>query len=178
MVEKAVRKTTKKTVRKAAPKKAASKAVGQTRVRKAPTSVAAQKAGKKKNNRLVLVGLFIFLSIIGGSIALGISGDGAINIEDRVSDLKEQATPEERTIIESVPVKTGPTLPDGGLVQSGVPEEKPVVVPVATSTDTTASSTDEVATTTDATAEISEEIPEEIAEDDSVEEVIPIVDTQ
>jgi len=168
MVEKAVRKTaTKKTVRKTATKKAVSKTTSR---RKAPTPVAKQKQQSQHSQRMTLVAIGIFILILGTSIFIGFSGDGQISINETITQQKEDATPEELNRIESVPVQqTRSAQPDGGLVPSGVPEEKVVPKPVATSTDSTASSSDATATSTD---EVAEETSEDATEVGDTEEVI------
>ena len=167
MAEKEVRKTTtKKPVKKTAPKKVASKAVpasktprrkpaSKTPVRKAPTAVAQTKQIEKKSNIVLIFGLVFFALVVGGSIALGISGDGEISIETRIADIRENATPEERSIINSIPVQKV-ALPDGGLVPSGVPDAVPEPKPTASSSADSATSTDATATTTSETT-VSEE---------------------
>jgi len=179
MAEKAVRTTTaKKPVRKAAPKKAASKSVAtkkpttkkvvrKTAVRKAPTPVATQKAETKSSNQIRIAGIVVFLLILGGSIAVGVSGDGQISIEGAISDQREVATPEQQTVIDSISVQET-KLPDGGLVPSGVPVEVPKPEPVASSTESIASSTESFATSTDAVSD--EVVDETIAPEEQDEE--------
>ncbi len=194
MAEKEVRKKpTKKTTTKTAPKKAVAKRVTKTpakkkattttttrkrttrtaATRKAPTPVAETQAYKRKNTLVLVSGMVVFVMVLGVSAVLGMSGQGAINIETRLAEIKEQATPEEREKMTSIPVKKS-SLPDGGLVPSGVPDA-PVVPPQsASTTDIFATSTDEVASTTSAseiptdTSGITEEKPTASSTEDTL----------
>ena len=159
MAEKKVRKTTtKKPVKKAAPKKSVVKSVSAPKTlrkkpvakspaRKAPTAVAQVKRIEKKNNIVLISGSLFFMLVIGVSVAIGVSGDGEISIEARIMNMKEDATPEERSKIISVPVQKT-SLPDGGLVPSGVPDIRPEPEVHTSSTESTATSTESVSTTT------------------------------
>jgi len=181
MAEKEIKK---KQVRKAASKKAVSKSVSTTKkpatkrvakksvTRKAPTLVAATLQDNKKNKIIVGVGIFVFMSVVGVSIVLGVSGDGAISIDEQVANMKENATPEERSRIESIPAQKKPVR-DGGLVPSGVPVEKPKPKPEATPVDIIASTTEAAASST---PEVAEETQEEegTQEEDLSESADPI----
>ncbi len=156
-------------VRKAAAKKTMRKAVGRTATirrapraraasveaapaaprRKAPTLTITPRTADKRTGLYLGVGVFLFM--FGISAAIGFTDEGAINVRGIIESRMASATPEERARLEQAQKATANSLPDGGLMASGVPEAAPP--PIATTTASTtpaaASSTEAAASSTD-----------------------------
>ncbi len=169
MVEESVRKTAaKKTVRKAVGRTAAVTRAPRTRTapavdseeqvaaqpkrprRKAPTPVAETTAQSKRNNRLLFVGVGIFVALFVLSAVIGFMDSGAINVRGIIESRMASATPEEKARLEQAQKATANNVPDGGLSLS---ETQTTPAPIATTSPETASSTDASATSTEAVAE-------------------------
>ncbi len=121
--------------------------------RKAPTEVASERASyvgrKQASRKRSIIVLVLMVLTLGGSLGLGISDPGVINVSARIEERNiqiangeyKQPVGETETAV-SVPVqKTAPTVPNAGLRGMGQPAPPPPPPkPVAT---TTASSTDD-----------------------------------
>jgi hypothetical protein len=190
MAEKEVRKTTaKKTVRrtttKVAPRKTAVRktaaAVASAQAapsRKAPARTSPAPVRKKGKRNLIAFGVFIVA--VAGSVAVGYSDKGQIDITSNVSLEQNTGTGEQQTF-QNIPVQqTQNGMPNGGLVgssdQSQPAPQTPELDAQATSTSDTATSTDSVDTQDQAEGG---EVAEEVS---AVEEATPppadTVDTQ
>jgi hypothetical protein len=172
MPEKAVRKTTavKRTPRRTATKKVAArkveprKMVAKAAVRKAPSRAAIPVSRKKGVSKAGMVISILCLLLIGTGVAIGYTDGGHIDVSSVITSRKQQATPEERTRLETVPVQQGqPAIPNGGLVGAG--KSKAVPPPVAETADSTTPPTD-ATEVEDESVEDSEdsEMPEETSE--------------
>lgn len=150
-------------------KRATRKVARKTTTRKAPTRETAVDVSPERSYfPLIVIGVLIL--IIGGSVAIGFSDDGQINISDTINNKKIHGTEEEKAALQNIPVQPSrPALPDGGLVpttQKNPNPPKPIETDTASttasSTDATASSTDEVITEEEGDAAVPpEETPSE-----------------
>lgn len=158
MEEKVVRKTTvKRTVRKrVAPEgvtpraRAVRKTAEAAPVRKAPTrtpvSTTKNAEGKSDSRKLkiVVLGVALFSVLLGVSALIGMSDKGELDVASAIAQRKQNASPEEKQALESVPTEqTKPSAPNGGLVGMGAPE------PVAPAPEVTASTTPQTASSTE-----------------------------
>ncbi len=163
MEEKVVRKTT---ARKTTVRRVASKTIPARTVAKAPTAVSSRKAPPRKSSESVVkknrspkaffIGCFLFLVLIGVSFLIGSTDKGELNVAQKIADRKEQATGEEKAILENVSTPKPQGVPTASLVGTGKGEEQPAPVPVqpiGTSTDSIASSSTETLATTTAQTE-------------------------
>jgi hypothetical protein len=169
MVEESVRKTVaKKTVRKAVGRTAAVTRAPRTKApavketesapvlttpakrprRKAPTPVAETNERAARSNILLYAGIGAFTVLLGVSAVIGFTDRGAINVQNLIESRMASASPEEKARLEQAQKATANNVPDGGLILSDTPDAP--VVPVATSTPSTASSTDATASSTEA----------------------------
>jgi len=161
MAEEKVRKTTaKKTIRrtttKVAPRKTAARKTASSTVahstpasvpRKAPSRFSPQAAPRRKSKKKLIAGTLFFLVMLCASIAIGYTDKGQIDVSSVIATRKGNATPEEQQAFQTVPVQqTQNNLVNGGLVGSGnqnaqtPPQQE--VLPVSTSTEPAASSTE------------------------------------
>lgn len=161
MAEKEVRKTTtKRAVRRTAtrtvPARTTARQAGVGSVRKAPTRVTA--SGKtRRSSKGLIVGISIFVLLIGASAGIGFSDKGQLNVENIIALRKQNASPEEKVTLETVPVQQPKNnIPNGGLVGMDQSELPPPPV-VETSSTTNASSTSTVEESSDASASSTEE---------------------
>ncbi len=136
-------------------------------------------------NKLVLIGIVFVVGLIvaGTAVFLGKSDSGVINVAQTIRDSNQRAIAEGDTATQAA-IAGANARPDlagkknGGLVpQSGTvitPPEPPKVEKKASSTDSTATSTEAVASSTPETADDSEETEtaETPSEDESVEEEV------
>ena len=121
------------------------------------------------------VAIGVFLVIIGVSIGVGFSDVGVIDIQGRIDDKKQNATPDELTELNNIPVQRSlPKAPHGGLVPTEIQPTGSPPAPIETGTST-ATSTDESASSTEAVVEESaeEEVAEEGAETAIEETEVP-----
>ncbi len=152
MAEKEVRKTTaKKTVRRTTTKVASPKTTvrktAPTAVRKAPARIQAVAPKNQRSLKLFLAGGAFFLVLLGISAAIGFSDKGQLNVEGLISARKQNATPEEKVVLEAVPTDQAKNnIPNGGLVGMGQPA--PVVPPPVVVSTTTATGSTSTASTT------------------------------
>ena len=157
MAEKAVRKTTpKKAVRRTTTKKAPARttATRTTAVsaRKAPVvrTAPAPTRPKGASGRTFLIGMVLFLVLIGVSAAIGYSDKGQLDVEQTITLRKQNATPEEQQVLNNVPTQQQQNAaPNGGLIGVGKSPKPQPSEPVATSTDETASTSDATASSTE-----------------------------
>lgn len=119
-------------------------------VRKAPTRTSvfsetnAPRKGDSRKLKVLVLGTFLFSVLLGVSALIGMSDKGELDVASAIAQRKQNASPEEKQALESVPTdQVKPSAPNGGLVGMGAPE--PAVVPEvsASSTAETASSTTE-----------------------------------
>lgn len=176
MAEKEVRKTTtKKAVRRTTTKTVSARTQEvKTAVapRKAPVRVQQSSLSERRSPKVLFVGIFIFLVMVGISVGIGLSDKGQVDVAGAITERKQRGTPEEQEAFKTVPVQQNQNnVPNGGLVGTGQSEPVPVVVPpVATTTPSTASSTIGTASSTEETLP-PPEAPEE--PDEAVSEVTP-----
>lgn len=158
MTEKVVRKTTaKKVVRRTTTKtvsgsSSTAKPV-RTATRKAPIKTEVIAPKNRRSPKVLIVGLILFLLVMGVSALIGFSDTGQLNVENTIRERKQNATGDEQAALQSVPIEqAGAGAPNGGLVGMGqtAPE---VVVPVATSTDNTSSSSSSLTASSTPSAE-------------------------
>jgi hypothetical protein len=182
MAEKEVRRTTaKKAVRKTAatstPARTTVRRSSASSVRKAPTQAqvsVSSPAVRKALNKGFLLGLILFVVLIGVSALIGYSDKGQLDVASTISSRIQNATPEEQETFKTVPVQQGQTensAPNGGLVGMGQPDIPPPAVEneststeeaAATSTDATAAtSTPEVTTNTEVESQVQGEVTTE-----------------
>lgn len=164
------RRVVKKVVKKASPqpveevvREVARKPEASTPARKSPTQIAARKAKNRTRRNHLMVVLFILLLGIGGSVGVGITDKGKIDVNQTIEERNErlrsgQLSADDRdNIIVPTQNTSANQLPDGGLVGLGVGAAPPPPPnPVATTSSSTASSTDETASSTDDGTESSE----------------------
>ncbi len=155
MAEKEVRKTTaKKTVRrtttKVVPAKTTVRKAVTTTVRKAPARILPPVQNSRRTPKMFLAGFVFFVVLLGVSAAIGLSDKGQLNVENLITARKQNATPEEKVVLESVPTEQAKNnIPNGGLVGMGQPE--PVIPPSVDTSSTTATTTDNTASSTEHT---------------------------
>lgn len=138
-------------------KQATRRAVRKTAPRKAPTYEASGEVSAERSYVKFIV-IAVFVLIVGGSVAIGFSDSGQINITNTINNKKEYGTPEEKEQLQNIPVQPSrPALPDGGLVPTTAvnpnPPPGPATSEVASTTATTTSTTTESAATVSADAE-------------------------
>lgn len=128
-------------------------------LRKSPTPIAARRAGSKaKKKQGIIIGVILLLGI-GSSVAIGITDEGTIDvnqvIEARNERLRSGQTnaSDDKQVIVPVQNTAANQLPDGGLVGLGIDPEPPKPAPTTTTASSTASSTEATATSTDEVAE-------------------------
>lgn len=116
---------------------AASSTPQSTPRRKAPTTVTTVSRTSKRSNYFLWTGVVCFVLLFGIGAFIGVSADGAINVQNIIANRMSSASPEERAILEQAARATLlNNIPDGGLVPSGA---TPEVAPTATSTASTSS---------------------------------------
>ena len=176
MAEEKVRKTTAKktavrrTTTKVAPRKTAVRKTVATAVRKAPARQTLGEPTRARRSPKTLIVALLVLAIAGGvSAGIGFTDKGQINVAEKIAQRKQNASPEEQAVLNSVPVQQAQNnIPNGGLVGTG--KSAPVAQtqePVAT---TTASTTAETASSTDTGAEGGEQAGNE--EEPQAEEAV------
>lgn len=131
-VRRAVRKTTKKVVRKTAVRK---RAINEAPSRRGVLTL-----------KFIFITMMVMLSGAAGSLYLGYSAEGAIDVSQRLSDRTNYIGLEEGVGGNEPPIPEPPRRPN---LQPAAQEEKPKPAPApvdesATSTDATASSTEDV----------------------------------
>lgn len=157
MAEKTVRKTTaKKAVRRTTTKKVPARTtVARTAAvpaRKAPVvrTVSTPVRSHGASGRTFLIGMVLFLILLGVSAAIGYSDKGQLDVEQTIAVRKQNATPEEQQILNNVPTQQQQNnIPNGGLIGVGKSPKPEPVEPVSTSTDETASSSEVSASSTE-----------------------------
>lgn len=159
-VKKAPRRTTTKVVSsRTAVRKIAASAVSSS-ARKAPARTVRTATPRKNPSAMAIIFLVCMLAIIGGSVVLGFSDSGSIDVADVIASRKQNATPEEQERFNTVPVQQGQgDAVNGGLVGTGKPQME--VPPPQLDLATTSSSTTQTATTTDALSSEEETTPEQ-----------------
>jgi hypothetical protein len=126
--------------------------------RAVPAAASSRLAAAPRRGAPLLLGPVLFLIIVGISAGIGYSDHGSLDVPSAILERKQNATPEERAALESVPTQQGNAAPNGGLVATGKPQPEPSPVTASTtesgtSTESTASSTlqeGETASTTEA----------------------------
>lgn len=177
MAEKVVRKkttkkTTTKTTRKRVAKMASVERAAETTTRKAPTTIASNRADTMYTRKVIALSSVLFLVFVGISVAVGFSGDGEIEVSREYERQLSVATDEERAAIEkaSNPPQPRNNLPMGGLIGAktgGTNPPKPA--PVAQTGTSTASSTDTASTTERVAGESTENTNGAVTEGDTAE---------
>ncbi len=119
--------------------------------RKAPTGLAERKGRvareSKSRRRKTLIIAASLMVVLGGSIALGFSDSGEINVSQTVTTRVEEARERGEDVKMPAPQTERNKKPNGGLVSSGKPQktitvQKPAITPtVAPTASTTATST-------------------------------------
>lgn len=157
MAEKEVRKTTtKKAVRKTTTKTTPASSVERSTVRKAPARIAKIEEKKQSSAIVFMGGGALFLVLLGVSALIGFSDKGQLDVEGKITERKQSATPEEQEILKSVPTEQSKnSVPNGGLVGTGDSEPVPVpVIEAATTTESAATTTEEGQTVASSTEEV------------------------
>jgi cytoskeletal protein RodZ len=117
----------------------------------------------RKKAKALLIGLPLFLVLLGVSALIGMTDKGELDVARAITERKQNATSdEEKQALESVPTEQiAPSAPNGGLVGMGAPEPVPVVPEVtASSTADSASSTPETTSEEGVTTGTQETEPE------------------
>lgn len=169
MMDKPVRKKVpKKAARKVARKSTTTKTMSKKSVsRKAPTPIAESRANKKHSRNLLIVGVVLFLMVVGVSVAIGFSDKGSIAVSETIRERKENATPDELKEMEQIDTKVRKQVPRGGLTPTG-DTQKPKPKP------TPASEPENVASSTEPTVVDEEEsVIDGTTQADATEEVVP-----
>jgi hypothetical protein len=158
----AVKKAVRRTTTKKAPARKTTARTTSSVSRKAPV-VRTTKTPQSKgaSGRTFLIGMIMFLILIGVSVAIGYSDKGPLDVEQTITLRKQNATPEEQQVLNNVPTQQQNTVPNGGLVGVGKAPKPVVEESTATTTDETASSTDATASSTEEVVEEQEVTPEE-----------------
>lgn len=114
--------------------------------RKAPTPIASTKKANKTKQKRTALALVILVFGFGCSVAIGYSDKGQIDVGGIITERNKKAQDEGDTRLINVPVQNRQA--DGGLVGMGDLEPasppEPVATTTASSSDETASSTDEI----------------------------------
>ena len=135
MAEKTVRKTTaKKSPRKAVSKtasvSAAPKRTSAATMRKAPSRISPSQS-RQSAKGVIVIGILFFL-LLGISAAIGFSDKGQLDVPKTIAERKQSATPEEKKVLDSVPVQQPQNnTPNGGLVGAGKSAPQPIVSPAS-----------------------------------------------
>jgi hypothetical protein len=147
MTEKVVHKTTaKKVVRRTTAKTVPARSVvsktSAPSARKAPVRSVSSSQKKRHSPKILLIGMTLFTLVLGASALIGFSDAGQLNVENAIRERKKNATGEEQVALQSVPVEQSKNgTPNGGLV--GMGQSVPEVVPVATTSTSSATSSEE-----------------------------------
>lgn len=177
MAEKEVRKTT----AKRAPRRTTTKVVSSrtavrktaatsSSVRKAPARTVVSAPRKKAPSKATFIFVFFFIVVVAGSVAIGYSDKGPIDVTNAIATRKQNATPEEQEAFKSVPVQQGQNnVVNGGLVGTGKKEPVAVRADTGTSTETLATSTEEMSTSTDAAGNAEDAPAEEAVIEEEME---------
>lgn len=140
------------------------KRVAKTTTRKAPThsdEPEVTKASARSYTPFIVVAVFVVL--VGGSVAIGFSDDGQINVSHTINDRKINGTPEEQSQIQNIPVQQNRSnKPLGGLVPSKAENKPPE--PQVEAASTTASSSEETASSTEESSTDTGEVSSEVEE--------------